>query len=70
LLIVTKTTPVRSATSRMTGIVDVDDDVVCSGDPLYTPALTTVALVPSDQLTDYVDAWLEAWWDRRSGLRS
>jgi len=42
---------------KLTGVVDVD--VVCFGDPLYTPALTKVALVADDQPTDYVDAWLE-----------
>jgi aminoglycoside phosphotransferase (APT) family kinase protein len=42
---------------RLTGIVDVD--VVCFGDPLYTQALTKVALVARDAPTDYVDVWLE-----------
>jgi Ser/Thr protein kinase RdoA (MazF antagonist) len=42
---------------RLSGVVDVD--VVCFGDPLWTPALTTVSLVAADLSTDYVDAWLE-----------
>ncbi|MCW2543227.1 MAG: hypothetical protein JWM40_779 [Frankiales bacterium] len=41
---------------RLTGIVDVD--LVCFGDPLYTPALTKVALVASGAQTDYVAEWL------------
>lgn len=44
---------------QLTGVVDVD--VVCFGDPLYTPALTKAALVAADQPTDYVHAWLEHW---------
>lgn len=43
---------------RLAGIVDVD--VVCFGDPLFTPALTKASLVAADLGTDYVDAWLEA----------
>jgi hypothetical protein len=43
---------------RLAGVVDVD--VVCFGDPLYTPALTKVSLVAADLPTDYVDAWLSA----------
>ena len=42
---------------RLSGIVDVD--VVCFGDPLYTPALTKVALAAAAEPLDYVDAWLE-----------
>ena len=44
------------AGGRLSGVVDVD--VVCFGDPLYTPALTKVSLVAAGQPTDYVDAWL------------
>ena len=41
----------------LSGVVDVD--VVCFGDPLYTPALTKVSLVAAGLSTDYVDAWLQ-----------
>jgi aminoglycoside phosphotransferase (APT) family kinase protein len=41
---------------RLSGVVDVD--VVCFGDPLYTPALTKVSLVASGQPLDYIDSWL------------
>ncbi len=44
------------ADGRLRGVVDVD--VVCFGDPLWTPALTRVSLVAADRPTDYVDAWL------------
>jgi hypothetical protein len=43
---------------RLAGVVDVD--VLCFGDPLWTPALTRVSLVAAGQTTEYVDAWLEA----------
>lgn len=42
---------------RLAGVVDVD--VVCFGDPLFTPALTRVSLAAADLPTDYVDAWLQ-----------
>jgi hypothetical protein len=45
------------ADGRLSGVVDVD--VVCFGDPLYTPALTKVSLVAAGQPTDDVDAWLD-----------
>ena len=45
------------ADGRLRGVVDVD--VVCFGDPLWTPALTRVSLVAAGRPTDYVDAWLE-----------
>jgi aminoglycoside phosphotransferase (APT) family kinase protein len=44
------------ADGRLTGVVDVD--VVCFGDPLWTPALTRVSLVATGRPTDYVEAWL------------
>jgi len=51
--------------ARLAGVVDVD--VVCFGDPLYTPALTKVSLVAADLPTDYVDAWLALLAPDRSG---
>jgi aminoglycoside phosphotransferase (APT) family kinase protein len=41
-----------------TGIVDVDS--VCFGDPLFTPALTHMALLSRGYDAYYVDAWLAA----------
>lgn len=42
---------------RFSGIVDVD--VVCYGDPLWTVALTRMALLSGDHALDYVDAWID-----------
>ncbi|MBW7895951.1 MAG: phosphotransferase [Opitutaceae bacterium] len=41
----------------LSGIVDTDE--VCFGDPLYTPALTRMALLTHHGDTDYVDHWLD-----------
>jgi aminoglycoside phosphotransferase (APT) family kinase protein len=41
-----------------TGIVDVD--TICLGDPLFTPALTHMALLSRNYDTYYIDAWLSA----------
>ena len=41
---------------KLSGIVDVDS--LCFGDPLLVPALTNMALLASNQATDYVDYWL------------
>ncbi|MBL8095849.1 MAG: phosphotransferase [Anaerolineales bacterium] len=40
---------------RLSGIVDVD--VVCYGDPLWTIALTRMALLSGRQAVDYVEHW-------------
>lgn len=42
----------------LSGIVDVDS--VCFGDPLFTPALTRMALLARQCDTRYIDYWLEA----------
>lgn len=42
---------------RLSGIVDVD--VVCYGDPLWTVALTRMALLSDDHDLDYLWAWCE-----------
>jgi hypothetical protein len=40
---------------RLSGIVDVD--WLCFGDPLFTPALTNMALLSRRQETDYIEYW-------------
>jgi aminoglycoside phosphotransferase len=55
---------------RVSGIVDVD--AVCFGDPLYTLALTRVALLNDGQIPDYVDHWcdlLDLTAEQRGALR-
>ncbi len=42
---------------RLSGIVDID--VVCYGDPLWTVALTKMALLSGDHDLDYLQAWCE-----------
>lgn len=42
---------------RLSGIVDVD--VLCFGDPLWTVALTNMALRSSHFATDYMDMWCD-----------
>jgi aminoglycoside phosphotransferase (APT) family kinase protein len=42
----------------LSGIVDVD--MVCFGDPLFTVALTRMALLSLGWNTDYIDAWCQA----------
>jgi len=42
----------------LSGIVDVD--MVCFGDPLFTVALTRMALLSLGWDTDYIDAWCQA----------
>lgn len=51
----TTTKNVLVADGRLSGIVDVDS--VCFGDPLFTPALTQMALLSLGYDTRYVDAW-------------
>lgn len=41
---------------KLVGIVDID--VVCFGDPLFTPALTRMSLLNRGNDLDYIDAWL------------
>lgn len=53
----TTTRNVIVAGGRLSGIVDVDR--VCFGDPLFTPALTRMALLARGYPLDYLDAWLE-----------
>jgi Ser/Thr protein kinase RdoA (MazF antagonist) len=43
---------------RLSGIVDIDS--ICFGDPLYTLALTRMALLSDGQDTRYIDAWANA----------
>src|SRR5262249_39750933 len=40
---------------RLSGVVDTD--CVCFGDPLFTPALTWMALLSQHLATDYLDYW-------------
>jgi aminoglycoside phosphotransferase (APT) family kinase protein len=42
---------------RLSGVVDTD--CVCFGDPLFTPALTWMALLSQRLETDYIDYWRE-----------
>lgn len=54
---------------RLSGIVDVD--VVCYGDPLFTVALTRMALLNAGEEPDYVAHWcecLELTSDQRAAL--
>ena len=42
---------------RLSGIVDID--AVCFGDPLFTPALTWMALLSAGYDTDYIGYWAD-----------
>lgn len=52
---------------QLAGIVDVD--CVCFGDPLFTVALTRMALLSRDFATDYIDYWC-ATLDLRAAQRA
>ena len=53
----TTTKNVLIADGHLTGIVDVD--CVCFGDPLFTVALTRMALLSRAYPTDYIEAWCD-----------
>lgn len=53
----TTTKNVLIADGQLSGIVDVD--VVCFGDPLFTPALTQISLLNRGYDTDYIRFWCD-----------